>query len=339
MTTPDSSYEQWVLEAPGKLARRLHTPTRLDRDWVRVGFLYCGLCGSDLSKFDGHKDLTYPISLGHEFLAEVIEAGNNVTSVIPGDIVTSDLNFRCGSCDQCRAGRSHLCRDGKVGLFSNRAFAEFGDIHECYLLRLDGPAHKHLALVEPLSCVLHGEAWASPQQGDRVLVIGAGSLGSCMAFVLCNRSAGPKFEITDKSASRLSLIAGAIGSSGTPISEPTGEYDVVFDLSGSESGLRDACEHVIAGGRLCSMSHLDGRSTGEFLLPALTRRDVAFKLSYLNGERDTMQTAARLLAEHWSPAWEKILEVVPLERLPQAFEQHRESPWCKTIVKVSDAAP
>jgi hypothetical protein len=87
------------------------------------------------------------------------------------------------------------------------------------------------------------------------------------------------------------------------------------------------------------MSHLDGRSTGEFLLPALTRRDVAFKLSYLNGERDTMRTAARLLGAHWSPAWEQILEVMPLERLPQAFEQHRESPRCKTMVQVSDAAP
>jgi threonine dehydrogenase-like Zn-dependent dehydrogenase len=339
MSAPCDSYEEWVLEGPHKLARRLREPTNLDSDWVRVRFLYCGLCGSDVRKFEHSQGVTYPMSVGHEFVAEVLEVGDNVTSVTPGDIVTSDLNFRCGSCDQCRAGRSHLCRNGKVGLFSNRAFAEFADIHERYLLRLDGLPHKHLALAEPLSCVLHGEAWAGPQQGDRVLVVGAGSLGSCMAFALCSGLARPEFEITDESESRLSLIAEAIGTSGTAIPEPAGEYDVVFDLSGSESGLRDACEHVRAGGRLCSMSHLDGRSTGEFLLPALTRRDVAFKLSYLNGERDTMRTAARLLAAHWSPAWENLLEVVPLGRLQQAFEQHRESPWCKTIVKISDAAP
>jgi threonine dehydrogenase-like Zn-dependent dehydrogenase len=339
MSALTSSYEEWVLEGPGELTRRLRSPTELDGDWARVRFLYCGLCGSDVRKFEHSQGVTYPLSVGHEFVAEVLEVGDRVVSVVPGDIVTSDLNLRCGSCDHCRAGRSHLCRDGKRGLFSNRAFSEFGDIHESYLLRLDGPAHKHLALVEPLSCVLHGEAWASPRQGDRVLVIGAGGLGSCMAFALCNGSARPRFEIADKSMSRLSLIAQAIGASGTAIPEPDGEYDVVFDLSGSESGLRDACEHVIAGGRLCSMSHLDGRSTGEFLLPALTRRDVAFKLSYLNGEPDTMRTAARLLTEHWSPSWEKILKVVRLERLPWAFEHHRESPWCKTIVKVSGSAP
>jgi threonine dehydrogenase-like Zn-dependent dehydrogenase len=164
-------------------------------------------------------------------------------------------------------------------------------------------------------------------------------MGSCMAFALCNGSIRPPFEITDESASRLSLIAGAVGPSGVAVAKPTGEYDVVFDLSGSESGLRAACIYVRAGGRLCSLSHLDGCSTGEFLLPALTRRDVAFKISYLNGERDTLHTAARLLAEHWSPSWERILEVVPIERLAQSFEQRRGSAWCKTIVKVSTTAP
>jgi threonine dehydrogenase-like Zn-dependent dehydrogenase len=326
--------QAYLLTGPGSLVLQSQALPDLPADWARVRFLYCGLCGSDLSKFEGRRSLDYPVSLGHEFLAEVVEVGDEVERLAPGALVTSDLNFRCGACDQCLAGRSHLCHRGQIGLFNNRAFAELGNFHESYLLPVEGESGMHISLAEPLSCVLHGDMWAEPGPDDRILVIGAGGLGSCMAFALCNRSPSVTFEIFDQSPSRLALIADAIDPIGTAISRPTGEYDCVFDLSGSESGLRIACEYVRSGGRLCSLSHLDGYSTGEFLLPALTRRDVTFKVSYLNGEPSTLRRAVALLASNWDSSWNQIVEVVPLGLLQQAFEDRRHSPWCKTVLDI-----
>jgi threonine dehydrogenase-like Zn-dependent dehydrogenase len=329
----------YFLEAPGSVKPRTVELDALASEWVRVRFLYCGLCGTDLSAYEGRQEVSYPLAVGHEFVGEVLEVGDAVTALVPGDVVTSDLNYRCGVCDQCAAGRSHLCRDGAIGLFSNRGFADQGDLHERYLIRVDGPASRQLAMAEPLSCVLHAKEWADVQDGERVLVIGSGSMGFCLAFALWADGRARPFDITDTDADRLALVARAAAPIGTAVDRPDREYDVVFDVSGSESGLHAACDHVRPGGRLCTLSHLGGYSTADFLLEAITYNDITFKVSFLNGELETLRTAAQMLAERWTPAWDAAVEVLPLEDLQQAYERRRGSPWCKTLVRVAPEAP
>lgn len=334
MTAKAGEPGYWVLEAPRQLRWRLQSPTPLDAGFARVRFLACCICGSDISKFEGRRpDLGYPYALGHEFTAEVIEVGAGVDRVRPGDFVTSDLNYRCGGCDQCREGRSHLCREAHRGAFSNRAFANFGDIEASYLLVLGGSG-RQLALIEPLSCVLHAVQWAAPRRDERVLVVGAGGLGSCLAFAMGHGAEPIELEIAELSTERRKRIAAAIEPNGRAIVEPRGEYDVVIDVSGTVSGLRAACTHARPGGRICTLSHLDGQST-DFLLPALSRRDISFKVSYVNGEVATMEVAATMLAEGWHGAWDDLIGVVPLEQLQSAFEQRRGSPWPQTLVEVA----
>lgn len=325
----------FVLTGPRSLERRSRALPALADDWARVRFLYCGLCGSDVSKFEGRREISYPTSLGHELIAEVVAVGSAVRDLAPGAVVTSDLNYRCLSCDQCNAGRSHLCREGQGARFTNRAFADLGDFHSSYLVSLEGSARPHLALAEPLSCVLHAKAWGAPQPDDRILVLGAGGLGICLAFALCQDALS--FEITDPITPRLSLTKEAAAPHGRAVAQPDGEYDLVFDLSGSESGLRAACSHVKPGGRLCSMSHLDGYSSCDFLLGSLTRKDVSFKVSYLNGEPEILRAAANLLERAWTPAWDKLVKIVPLDQLQEAFESRRTAPWCKTVIEIVSA--
>jgi threonine dehydrogenase-like Zn-dependent dehydrogenase len=332
---PTTSTE-YVLAAPGRLDTRKRQFDRVPVGWVRVRFLYCGLCGSDISYFEGRPGTTYPMTIGHEFVGEVVDIGDGVDDFRPGDVVTSDLNFRCGTCDQCRAGRSHLCRIGQQGLFTNRGFSDLADLDSSYLIRLESPPGRHLTLIEPLSCVLHALAWASPFDEDRVLVIGAGSIGLCMALALCNREPPVSFEITDSMAARLDRIAAVIGPRGLSAPKPTGEYDAIFDLSGTEAGLRRACELVRPGGKICSMSHPTGDPVSPFLVGAIMRRDITFTVSYLNGERSTLVEAARLLERHWDLDWDEMIEPIPVNRLQEAYEQRRSSPWCKTVIEIAN---
>ena len=129
---------QWMLEGRGELRLRHRDLPPLAADHVRVRFAYCGVCGSDVSKFEGRRSTLYPESLGHEFVGEVIDVADGAGSLRPGNVVTSDLNFRCGTCDRCTAGRSHLCRTGQRGGFSNRAFAQVADLQAGYLPRCGG---------------------------------------------------------------------------------------------------------------------------------------------------------------------------------------------------------
>lgn len=325
----------YSLLAPRALGIEERALNELAPRWVRLRFLYCGLCGSDLSQFEGRPGASYPVSVGHEFVAEVVEVGDEVETLSPGDLVTSDLNYRCRCCEQCTAGRSHLCRLGQEGYFTNRAFSDYGDIEESYLVALNTPTHPRLALSEPLSCVLHAKEWASLTQNDRILVIGAGGIGLCMAFALCEQRPAFEFEITDLIEDRLARIEKAIQPAGRSIADPEGEYDAVFDLSGAEDGLQVACEHVRPGGRICSMSHPSGEMISPFLLSAILRLDVTFTASYLNGEPVRLQEAARLLEREWDPSWDQTLEILPLDRLQKAYEQRPRSPWCKTIIDVA----
>lgn len=330
------SSREWVLVGPGRLELLERPLLGVSTGRVRVRFLFCAICGSDITKYraTGETSPRFPLSLGHEFLAEVVAVGPSARSSFSvGDLVTSDLNFRCGACDPCNLGRSHLCVERSAPVFSNRGFAEFADISSDILLKVGQTAGPHMALVEPLSCVLHAREWALNDGGDRVLVVGAGGLGLCLAFELSQDPVIGRFDLVDEVTSRRALIASAAGAAVRALAEPDGHYDVVFDLSGTTSGLQLACAAVADGGRLCSMSHLDGKDAS-FLLAALTRRDVTFKVSYLNGQVENLARAARLLEERFHGAWLNTLETLSFEHLSAAFERHAVRSACKTVVEI-----
>lgn len=324
--------EFYVLSAPRQLERIVEPIGPLPADRVRVRYLYCGICGTDLLGYEGGRPLEPAESMGHEFIAEVVEVGSAVEGITVGTLVTSDLNFRCGTCDQCRADRTHLCRSGQVGDFSNRGFANVGDLHWSYLVAIDAAPSPHLTLIEPLACALHALRHASPGTGERVLVIGGGGIGTCMALALSSNAI--PFDIAEPMSSRREALAAAAAPHANALAVPVGEYDVVLEVSGSPSGLRAACDHVRPGGRICTMSHVDETTSGDFLLRSLTPLDVSFTISYLDGPLHTMAQAAELLLASWNPTWDTLIEVVPVEQLDHALRTRRGSTACKTIVDV-----
>lgn len=322
--------QHFVLVGPGRVEVVAEMLPALGRHWVRVRFAFCGLCGTDMSHVEGRRPAVYPLSLGHEWVAVVEAVGSGIRYFAPGDVVTTDLNFRCGMCRECLAGRSHLCLVGQVERFTNRGFGERADIHASYLQKCAGPPSPRLALAEPLSCVRHAYLRATVRSDDRVLVIGAGGIGLCMAFLLA-QSGMQSFDVIDVSRPRLERLAPLLGGPGRVSEEPMGDYDVVFDVSGSASGLRLGCAHLLTGGRLCTMSHLAPQS-GDFLLELLLHKDATVMISYLNGDAGNLDWAVRLLEQRWDDRWDATLEVVPLTDLQHAIRDRTRSSFNKTIL-------
>ncbi|WP_395725809.1 alcohol dehydrogenase catalytic domain-containing protein [Nakamurella sp.] len=331
-SVPEMVDTHWVLAAPGIVERVCRPRPALPPGWVRVRVAYCGVCGSDRSYYSGSRSTRLPKSLGHEWVGVVEALGSRVGSLAPGDVVTTDLNFRCGTCSACVSGHSHLCEHGQVGLFSNRGFAERLDIDAGYLTTCSSrtPA-PHLALAEPLSCAMHAVAHVRPRDRDRVLLVGAGGLGLCVAFLLRHRWALP-FDVVDADQVRLDRLGRAVTPVGRAITAPAGHYDVVIDASGTVGGLRAACESAGPGARLSTMSHLPDGTDAGFLLAI--RTDITVSFSYLNGERANLGASVELLEQHWTPEWDALLDIRPLADLSAVLECGAAPGSAKVIIDV-----
>jgi len=212
----------------------------------------CGVCGTDLHIADGEFPPTpYPIVPGHEFAGTVGEIGADVTTGIAvGDRVAVDPSLFCGHCVACRAGRGNLCANwGAIGDTVDGAFAERVAVPAVNAYRL--PDHLSLeqgALVEPLSCAVHGVRRLGTETGESMLVVGAGTMGLLLIQLLVG--AGVRVSAVDRVASKLDLATkfGAVHTA-TSISELDGQYDAVVDVTGAPAAIEEGLDAVRRGGR------------------------------------------------------------------------------------------
>ncbi|MDQ0377390.1 zinc-dependent alcohol dehydrogenase family protein [Amycolatopsis thermophila] len=243
-----------IVDQPGSVrVGEVPDPTPGERDVViKVGA--CGICGTDLHIADGHFPPTpYPIVPGHEFAGEIVELGRDVPGGWQvGDRVAVDPSLFCGYCDPCRAGHGNLCENwGATGDTVDGAFAEYVAVpaSTCYRLP-DHLSWREGALVEPVSCAVHGVRRVGVEAGEHFLVVGAGTMGLIMQMLL--QRAGARVTVVDRNASRLprakDLGAHAVA---TDVSELDGErFDAAADCTGAAPAIEAAFDSLRRGGRL-----------------------------------------------------------------------------------------
>lgn len=148
----------------------------------------CGVCGSDLHFYDGSFPVAPSMSLGHEFAGEVAELGEGVTGFAVGDRVAVEPARRCTRCEYCTTGRYHLCRKRALTP-ENGALAEFISVPTYMLYKLPDEVDFEIgALTEPLAVTIHGLHLVNVRAGERVLVVGCGTIG--LMSVLAARAMG-----------------------------------------------------------------------------------------------------------------------------------------------------
>ena len=88
------------------------------------------ICGTDMHIYNwdewAQATIPVPMVVGHEYVGEVVDMGQEVRGFSVGDRVSGEGHITCGYCRNCRAGRVHLCRN-TVGVGVNRegSFAEY----------------------------------------------------------------------------------------------------------------------------------------------------------------------------------------------------------------------
>lgn len=223
------------------------------------------ICGTDVHiyKWDDWAQETIPVPMvvGHEFMGEVVDMGDQVAGFAVGDRVSGEGHITCGYCRNCRAGRRHLCRN-TVGVGVNRtgAFAEYLVIPAFNAFKLpDDIPDEIAAFFDPFGNAVH-TALSYDLVGEDVLITGAGAIG-CMAVAIAKRVGARHVVISDPNPYRLELAArmgATLAIDPTKISPKEAMlkagmregYDVGLEMSGNPIAFRQLLDAMNHGGRV-----------------------------------------------------------------------------------------
>lgn len=140
----------------------------------------CGICGTDLNFLRDLKGDTVP--LGHEIAGEVIETGDLVTAVKPGDKVVVEDCSMCGMCSDCKNRRPDLCSN-MVYIEDQPGIGQYMSVRDISVVKYQGMDAVTASLTEPLAVSLTAVLNARIPLGGSVVVLGAGPLGLMAAML------------------------------------------------------------------------------------------------------------------------------------------------------------
>ncbi len=230
----------FVITGPNQCEVRDVAPPVAGPGQVIVDIERAGVCGTDVEFFTGEMaylhqgHAQFPIRIGHEWCGTVAAVGDGVDPAWVGRRATGDTMLGCGRCHRCLTGRQHVCDDRfEIGVRRGwpGALAEQLPVPAAALHPLpDSVDATAGALVEPGGNALRSVRGASLAPGDRVLVLGPGTIGLLAAqFAL---AAGAEVHVMGRSAKSLEF-ARTLGVHGAWTAErlPGLAFDAVIDCS------------------------------------------------------------------------------------------------------------
>lgn len=225
---------------------------------VRVRVAAAGICMSDREVYDGHRDpgyVRYPVVPGHEWSGVVDALGAGVDPALLGRRTVAEGFRSCGSCARCRSGETSLCTSGydETGFTRPGAFADHVVVPARLLHPLSDDADlRAAALLEPASVVAAAVRAGAPEPGERVAVVGAGTLGLLAVQLLSALSPGELTVIDPRSERAGQALSFGASEARTPeeASEVHGRYDLVVETAGAPPTAADACLLARRGARV-----------------------------------------------------------------------------------------
>jgi threonine dehydrogenase-like Zn-dependent dehydrogenase len=226
---------------------------------VTVRVTACALCGSDFRPWK----IGWPVTSGHEIAGVIDQPGHKRH----GERVVAYIPVFCGTCDDCKAGRTHLCSGSEtrtlIGWQRSGGYAEKFAAPERCLLTVPDDISDKLAplLLDTIGTTAHGLRLARrvvPK--GRALVLGAGPIGLGAIIVLNRMGYGPidVIDPTDYRASFAESLGESLGAKRTtPEAAEKGRYPIVIEATGKDAARQVALEAVDSEGAIVQIGESD----------------------------------------------------------------------------------
>ncbi|MEU2241057.1 alcohol dehydrogenase catalytic domain-containing protein [Streptomyces sp. NPDC018338] len=259
-----------VVDSPGEhhlVERELPEPGPGE---VRVRVAAAGICLSDRELYDGHRApgyVRYPVVPGHEWSGTVGAVGTGVDPALVGRPCVAEGFRSCGMCERCRYGETSLCTAGyaETGFTEPGAFADHLVIPARLLHPLPhGADLRAAALLEPAAVVAAAVRAGRPRPGERIAVVGAGTLGLLAVQWLAASSPAELAVIdprTERAAQALDFGADR-ALSPTEADDVPGRYDLVVETAGAPTTAASSCLLARRGGRVVLTGMFAAGATG-----------------------------------------------------------------------------
>lgn len=293
-----------------------------------VKVLGCGLCGSDIVKFR-HNIVKDGAVLGHEIVA-IIEEINSETSFKIGDKIVSSHHIPCFECTYCKHGNYSMCEHFKETNILPGGFSEKVYLSEEHLKNVaykvpENLSDEEISFYEPLGCCVRAIKRCNLQEGDKVLVVGLGSIGLIMAEAI--QAMGYKVFACDLLDERIEIANDKgvesynsfdLESFEKLIKSKTTELgvDAVFMTSGADKAIDVALKTIKMGGKILVFSSTPknmGYANNEIYYKELTVMG-----SYSPSPKD-LEDSFNLLSSRKVNV-KDLTTTYPLEKIQEAFE-------------------
>jgi 2-desacetyl-2-hydroxyethyl bacteriochlorophyllide A dehydrogenase len=272
-----------------------------------------GICGSDLHLYHGRIKIEEGFTLGHEYVGTVVETGEGVTGVKPGDRILGTFVTACGQCFFCRVGQFTKCDSGRVFGHGSTLGALQGAQAEMLLVpgadlalrRVPEGLSDDVALFagDVMGTGYHAVDALGTGKGDTVGVLGLGPVGLC-AVQVAQAAGASRVVAVDSVEDRLAM-AESFGAVPVHLTEDDVKARVREETEGrGVDGCIDAVGHPSALDMACRLTRKAGTvsATGVYSEPIELHMGVVWIKSL------TLRTGQANVIAHLDPVLEGLTE-------------------------------
>ncbi len=295
----------------------------------------CGLCGSDIVKYTHHFAKDGAI-LGHEVVGEIVQI-NTDTDFKVGDRVAAAHHYPCFECNYCKHENYSMCETFKRSNIIPGGFSEYILVDENHLkytvFKLPSSLEFLTAsFTEPLACCYRAVNRAGWIKGDKVAIVGLGSIGILMGQICKTLGATViGFDINPERAEK-ALHYGFDDACLSSVPDKI-SADTVFLTAGADAAVDTALRQVRNGGKICVFSSTK-TDTPAFPNNEIYYRELTVFGSYSPSPNDLKQSFELLKTKKINV--ENMSVVYNIGKLNEAIEDTRSGKILKAFIKVGD---
>lgn len=287
-------------------------PNLIQETDVLIKMKLVGVCGSDIHYYKtgkiGSQVVKYPFTVGHEGAGEVVMTGKSVTRIKKGDRIAIEPAMPCWECDQCKAGRTHTCRNLKFLGCPGQAdgcLSQFIVMPEtsCFPIP-DKMSFDEAVISEPLAIGLYAVNESIPMVGAKIGILGFGPIG--MSVLLSAMAKGASvIYVTDKIDERLEHAKknGAVYAGNPDTTDIVGEIsqletellDVVFECCGQQDAIDQAIDLLKPGGKLMIIG-IPEFDRWSFQVDSMRRKEIC--IQNVRRQNETLDETLELISNH-----------------------------------------